>query len=78
MKVAISLPDPVFSAAEHLAQRLKVSRSQLYANAIQEYLGKRQDAIITERLNAIYGTENEDLDSALMDAQLSAIAHEAW
>jgi len=78
MKVAISLPDPVFSAAEHLAHRLKVSRSQLYAQAIQEYLGKRQDSVITERLNAVYGVESGDIDAALMNAQLGAIGHDAW
>lgn len=78
MKVAISLPDPVFSAAEQLAHRLKVSRSQLYAQAIQEYLGKRQDSVITERLNAVYGVESSDIDAAFMNAQLGAIGHEAW
>jgi metal-responsive CopG/Arc/MetJ family transcriptional regulator len=78
MKVAISLPDPVFSAAERLAHRLRVSRSQLYAQAIEEYLGKRQDALITERLNALYGTEQASVDPALAAAQLQAIGHEAW
>ncbi len=78
MKVAISLPDPVFSAAEKLAHRLRVSRSQLYAQAIEEYLGKRQDSLITERLNAIYAGEQEALDPALAAAQMGAIGHEAW
>ena len=78
MKVAISLPDPVFSAAEKLAHRLRVSRSQLYAQAIEEYLGKRQDALITERLNALYATSQEPIDPALTSAQLRAIGHEAW
>ena len=78
MKVAISLPDPVFSAAEKLALRLRVSRSQLYAQAIEEYLGKRQDSLITERLNAIYATDQEPLDPALASAQMGAIGHEAW
>lgn len=78
MKVAISLPDPVFSAAEKLAQSLRVSRSQLYAQAIQEYLGKRQDSQVTERLNAIYATTQEAIDPAIAAAQLKAIGHEAW
>ncbi len=78
MKVATSLPDPVFSAAEKLALRLRVSRSQLYAQAIEEYLGKRQDSLITERLNAIYTAEPESLDPALAAAQMGAIGHEAW
>ncbi|MFT4257167.1 MAG: hypothetical protein QM599_09470 [Pseudoxanthomonas sp.] len=78
MKVAISLPDPVFSAAEDLAQRLRVSRSQLYAQAIEEYLGKREDALVTERLNAVYATEPAAVDPALAAAQLGSIGDEAW
>ena len=78
MKVAISLPDPVFSAAEKLALRLRVSRSQLYAQAIQEYLGKRQDSLVTEQLNAVYADGQEPIDPALAAAQLGALAHEAW
>ena len=78
MKVAISLPDPVFSAAEQLAHRLNVSRSQLYDQDIQEYLGKRQDSVITERLNAVYAAESSGIDAALNNAQLGAIGHEAW
>ncbi len=78
MKVAISLPDPVFSAAEKLAQRLRVSRSQLYAQALEEYLGKRQDVLVTELLNTVYATAQEPLDPALAAAQLEAIDREAW
>lgn len=39
MKVAISLPDPVFRDAETLARRLRKSRSKLYAEAIADYVG---------------------------------------
>ena len=78
MKVAISLPDPVFSAAEKLAHRLRVSRSQLYAQAIQEYLGKRQDSLVTEQLNAVYAAGQEPVDPSLTAAQLGTLAHEAW
>ncbi len=77
MKVAISLPDPVFSAAEKLAQRMRVSRSQLYAQAIEEYLDKRRDVLITERLNAVHAVR-EPVDPALAAAQLGAIGDETW
>lgn len=78
MKVAISLPDPLFSAAEQLAQKLHVSRSQLYAQALAEYLDKRHDPAVTERLNAVYSIEPSPIDPALMTAQQGAIGHEAW
>ena len=78
MKVAISLPDPIFSAAEQLAQKLHVSRSQLYAQALEEYLDKRHDPAVTERLNAVYSARPGSIDPVLVAAQLRAIGHEAW
>lgn len=78
MKVAISLPDPIFSAAEELAQKLRVSRSQLYAQAIEEYLDKRHDSAVRERLDAVYSVVPSTIDPDLVTAQQGAIGHEAW
>jgi mRNA-degrading endonuclease toxin of MazEF toxin-antitoxin module len=33
VKTAISIPDPLFDAAERLAKRLRIARSQLYCRA---------------------------------------------
>jgi len=38
MKIAISIPDPLFEAAEEFVKRMGLSCSQLYAVALQEYL----------------------------------------
>jgi metal-responsive CopG/Arc/MetJ family transcriptional regulator len=78
MKVAISLPDPVFNAAEQLAHQLKVSRSQLYAEALSAYLGSRGAAAVTAKLNAVYGSESSQVESGLTQAQIQSISHEAW
>lgn len=78
MKVAISLPDPIFSAAEQLAHELRVSRSQLYAQALAEYLDRRHDPAVTERLNAVYFDEGGCIDPGLAAAQSEAIGNEAW
>ncbi|MCI0749153.1 MAG: hypothetical protein L0Y32_01230 [Nevskiales bacterium] len=78
MKVAISLPDPVFKAAEVLAQKLKKSRSQLYSEAIAEYVGTRGAKAVTAKLNAVYGSHPSGLDPALTHAQLEILSREAW
>ncbi|MGH8522859.1 MAG: hypothetical protein ACREXY_01130 [Gammaproteobacteria bacterium] len=78
MKVAISLPDPVFRSAETLAKRLKKSRSELYAEAIAEYVGARGAKAVTEKLNAVYGKESSEVDSALRYAQLESLTRAAW
>jgi metal-responsive CopG/Arc/MetJ family transcriptional regulator len=78
MKVAISLPDPLFSAAENMAEQLHISRSQLYARALSEYLDKRQEAIIAQKLNAVYGEIAEGIDPAIKKAQSRVLDDEAW
>jgi hypothetical protein len=61
VKIAISVPDPVFRRAEQAARRMRVPRSQFYSRAVEAYL--RQAAIedLTERLNAVYADEPAEL-----------------
>ena len=78
MKIAISVPDEIFEAGEHLAKQLGLSRSQLYADALSAYLTKRGAAAVTAKLNAVYSAESSKLDPAFTRAQLSRLADEAW
>ena len=78
MKVAISLPDPVFRAAERMARRLKKSRSELYADAIAAYVGARGAKALTAKLNAVYGGQSSELDPVLRHAQIERLSREAW
>jgi metal-responsive CopG/Arc/MetJ family transcriptional regulator len=78
MKVAVSIPDPVFVEADRLARELKVSRSQLYADALTAYTGERGAAAVREKLDAVYAVESASLDPALTRAQSRSIADEAW
>jgi predicted transcriptional regulator len=50
MKAAVSVPDDLFRRAETMARSLRVSRSQLYAKALAEFLERQQGNAITERL----------------------------
>jgi len=78
MKTAISLPDDLFQLADALAKRLGISRSQLFATALAEYLAKHQSRKLTDRLNAVYGTESSSLDPALHRAQRQALGTGEW
>lgn len=51
MKTAISLPDSLFRAAEQHARRARKTRSQLYADAIAEYLARHAPDEVTEAMN---------------------------
>ena len=62
MKTAISIPDHVFCEAEKLAQRLEMSRSELYATAVSEYLREHRCEEVTVKLNEVYQKESSTLD----------------
>lgn len=76
MKTAISLPDDLFTVADALAQRLQVSRSELYATAVAEYVAKHRDEDVTARLDAVYADLPSGLDPALRRAQGRSVAAE--
>jgi metal-responsive CopG/Arc/MetJ family transcriptional regulator len=78
MKVAISLPDPVFDAAETLAASLNKSRSELYSDALQSFIATHMAHDVTRRLNDVYASEFSALDPVYAKAQRGVLAREAW
>ncbi len=78
MKIAISLPDPIFEAAEHLAEEMRIPRSQLYAEALSSYLSTHGGAAITAKLNEVHGATPVPVEPAFTSAQLRTLNHEAW
>lgn len=70
MKTAVSIPDDLFDSAEGTARRLGLSRSELYARALRDYLAEHGDEGVTERLNEVYGGGwGSEWDPALADLQ---------
>ncbi|HXH41539.1 MAG TPA: ribbon-helix-helix protein, CopG family [Thermoanaerobaculia bacterium] len=78
MKTAISIPDDLFEKAEELAERLEVSRSQLYARAIAEYAERHSSQRVREKLDEVYAVHESELDPALALMQSMALPPEKW
>ncbi|MGH8117223.1 MAG: ribbon-helix-helix protein, CopG family [Rhodanobacteraceae bacterium] len=78
MKVAVSVPDPVFDAAERLAKARRVPRSQVFSEALEEYVARHGGSAITAKLDAVYGGVASSLDPVLASAQYASLGHEAW
>ena len=78
MKTAVSLPNPLFEAADQLAKRLGVSRSELYARAIEEYLKSRRSEGVTEALNRVYREEPSSLDLVIAAIQAASLPRDEW
>jgi metal-responsive CopG/Arc/MetJ family transcriptional regulator len=59
VKIAVSIPDLLFEAADQLARHRKMSRSQLYAAALELLLATADDAEITARLDRVYAASSQ-------------------
>lgn len=80
MKTAISIPDEVFEGAEQAAKTLGVSRSELYATAVREYVERYRREDVTEKLNEIYagGELTSELDLPLKIMQIQSLKSSEW
>jgi metal-responsive CopG/Arc/MetJ family transcriptional regulator len=78
MKTAISIPDSLFQVAEEAAKRMGLSRSRLYAKAVQSYLKNHSDNDVTEKLNRVYAKESSSLEPVISKIQSSSIKPEKW
>jgi len=78
MKVAVSIPDPLFKNAEDLARKLRKPRSQIYAEALASYLSSHDPKAITENLNQVYSRTTSEIDPAFEKAQFETLSDETW
>jgi metal-responsive CopG/Arc/MetJ family transcriptional regulator len=78
MKVAISLPDEVYREADVVAKSLGVSRSELYARALADFLESRRPGIISAQLNHVYQSRRASVDAALARMQGRTIGKDKW
>jgi hypothetical protein len=78
MKTAVSIPDPVFSEAERLAKTLKKSRSQLYAEALEEYAARHDPDEVTAAWDAVCADVDSAPDAFLREAARRALRRSRW
>jgi metal-responsive CopG/Arc/MetJ family transcriptional regulator len=70
MKTAISLPDDLFSAVERLVRLSKRHRSEVYADALREYVAHHAQDEVTDSLNRVL----EQVDDSPEDTRFVAAA----
>ena len=80
MKTAISIPDQLFRAVELAAERLVISRSELFQRAVGEYLRNHQDKGVTKALDDVYGEAGikSSLDPFLERLQIASLPEDEW
>ena len=78
MKTAISLPDELFEEAERYAKKHGISRSELVANALRDFMKTRSDAQIIAAFNEVYKDETNAVDPVLDRLQWEAAKKNPW
>lgn len=72
MKIAVSVPDELFARADEAAERLGISRSQVYARALEEFLEGQGEDPVTATLDSLADSveppPNAAAGRALIDA----------
>ena len=78
MKTAISIPDKIFRDAERLSRRLKKSRSQIYTEAVTEYIARHDPEAVTEAMNRVCDTIDTRPEPAISAAARRTLEQVEW
>jgi metal-responsive CopG/Arc/MetJ family transcriptional regulator len=78
MKTAISLPDELFAEADRLARRLDKSRSQLYREAVAEYVARHDPEEITRLIDVVAERLDPRDDGFARAAARHALGRTEW
>ncbi len=78
MKVAVSIPDDVFDRAEACARRAGKSRSEVYARALREYVGRHAPDEVTEAMDRACEAVGDEADGFSKAAARRVLARSEW
>jgi predicted transcriptional regulator len=73
MKTAVSIPDDVFEGAERLARRTKKSRSQLFSDAVREYVARHAPEDVTDAMDRVCAELENPADKFVSSAAHSVL-----
>lgn len=87
MEIETSIPDDVFWKAESLANRLGITKGELFCRALSDYIqvceAAFQDScpsgdLVQEALDAVYSRDESGLDDVLAKMQWASLPREVW
>jgi len=65
IKTAVSIHKSLFEQAEKIARKMKVSRSRLFALALEDYIHREQNRELLTKINAAYADEPDANEQTL-------------
>jgi predicted transcriptional regulator len=81
MKTAVSIPDEVFQGAERLARRTRKSRSQLFSDAVREYVARHAPDAVTDAMDEVcaqLGQPGDRSDGFVSSAARRVLERTEW
>jgi len=83
MKIAISIPESVFRDVKKAAEEQKRSRSEIFVEAVREYLTKLESRRIFDSLNEVYAAPETDEERNARKSELelykrTVLQREEW
>ena len=78
MKTAVSIPDDLFRKADELASRAGKSRSEIYREALAEYVCRREPGAVTRALDDVADELAAEHRSFTAPAARRALERSEW
>jgi hypothetical protein len=80
MKTAVSLPDRLYKDAEKAAKSMGIPRSQLFAQALEEFITHHTKEDITGILNKVYsnGSDTSDVENVSIERIRELTKNDTW
>ncbi|HZV74675.1 MAG TPA: ribbon-helix-helix protein, CopG family [Conexibacter sp.] len=78
MKTAVSIPDDLFRKADELASRMGKSRSEVYREALADYVSRRDPGAVTRALDAIADESSNEERAFTAAAARRTLAQSEW
>ena len=70
VRIAVSIRRTLFQESEALAARLRLSRSALFARALEEFVRRQENHQLLEQLNAAYDDAPDNSERDLQDTMV--------
>ena len=80
VKTALSIDEALFERAAALAEELDVSRSRLFAMALEQFLRKHEGKKLLEKINSVYaeGSPVSEEEASARRAKHREITEGTW
>lgn len=78
MKTAVSVPDGLFRKAERLARRTRKSRSQVFSDALREYVARHAPDEVTAAMHRVIAATDGAPDDFTAAAARRVLERSEW